>query len=413
MNEFRTSKRKIFNDPIYGFISIPNDFVFDLIEHPYFQRLRRIAQLGLSNIVYTGANHTRFQHTLGAMHLMTRAIETLRSKGHEITDDEALGATVAILMHDIGHGPFSHTLEFSLVKGVNHEEISSLFMKELNRQFDGKLSLAIEIFNGTYRKKFLHQLVSSQLDTDRLDYLKRDSFFTGVSEGVIGSERLITMLNVSNGELAVEAKGIYSVEKFLIARRIMYWQVYLHKTVLAAEMLLIRILKRAKELALKAEELYCSEALEAFLYHDYTLDDFKKYHGLLGTFAQLDDFDILGAIKVWQSHTDTILSTLCKMLIDRKLYRAEIDTQKFSEEKIQEKKNLVKEHFDLEHDDEVDYFVFSDQVVNRAYSQSIKSINILFKNGEVKDVAEAADLLNISVLSKPVTKYFMCYPKFL
>ncbi len=413
MNEFRTSKRKIFNDPIYGFISIPNDFVFDLIEHPYFQRLRRIAQLGLSNIVYTGANHTRFQHTLGAMHLMTRAIETLRSKGHEITEEEAVGATVAILMHDIGHGPFSHTLEFSLVKGVNHEELSALFMKELNRQFDGQLTLAIEIFNGTYHKKFLHQLVSSQLDTDRLDYLKRDSFFTGVSEGVIGSERLISMLNVSNGELAVEAKGIYSVEKFLIARRIMYWQVYLHKTVLAAEMLLIRILKRAKELALEAEELYCSEALEAFLYHDYTLEDFKKYHGLLGTFAQLDDFDILGAIKMWQSHNDTILSSLCKMLIDRKLYRAEINTQEFSQETIQEKKNQVKEHFDLEGDDEVDYFVFSDQVVNRAYSQSIKSINILFKNGEVKDVAEAADLLNISVLSKPVTKYFMCYPKFL
>jgi len=413
VNVSRTSKRKIFNDPIYGFITIPNDFVFDLIEHPYFQRLRRISQMGFSNLVYTGANHTRFQHTLGAMHLMSRAIETLRSKGHEITDAEAVGATVAILMHDIGHGPFSHTLEFSLVKGVNHEQLSALFMAELNRQFDVRLSLAIEIFNGTYHKKFLHQLVSSQLDTDRLDYLKRDSFFTGVSEGVIGSERLITMLDVKDGEIAVEAKGIYSVEKFLIARRIMYWQVYLHKTVLAAEMLLIRILKRAKELALNGEELFCSEALEAFLYHEYTLADFKSYHGLLDTFAKLDDIDIMSAIKVWQSHTDTILSTLCKMLIDRKLYRIEIGMEPFGEEKLETKKSTVLEHFDLDDPSEVDYFVFSDQVMNRAYSQEVDTIRILFKNGEVKDVAEAADLLNISVLSKPVTKYFMCYPKFL
>ena len=413
MNASHTSKRKIFNDPIYGFITIPNDFVFDLIEHPYFQRLRRISQMGFSNLVYTGANHTRFQHTLGAMHLMSRAIDTLRSKGHEITDEEAVGATVAILMHDIGHGPFSHTLEFSLVKGVNHEQLSALFMTELNRQFDGQLSLAIEIFNGTYHKKFLHQLVSSQLDTDRLDYLKRDSFFTGVSEGVIGSERLITMLDVHDGEIAVEAKGIYSVEKFLIARRIMYWQVYLHKTVLAAEMLLIRILKRAKELALGGEELFCSEALEAFLYHEYTLDDFKAYHGLLDTFAKLDDIDIMSAIKVWQSHNDTILSTLCKMLIDRKLFRIKIGMEPFSKELLQEKRATVLQHFDFDDPNEVDYFVFSDQVMNRAYSQGVDTIRILFKNGEVKDVAEAADLLNISVLSKPVTKYFICYPKFL
>ncbi len=411
MNPYGTGKRKIFNDPIYGFISIPNEFIFDLIEHPYFQRLRRITQLGLSNVVYTGANHTRFQHTLGAMHLMTRAIETIRSKGHEITDEEALGATIAILMHDIGHGPYSHTLEYSLVNGVNHEVISSLFMDELNHKFNGKLDLAIDIFKGTYHKKFLHQLVSSQLDVDRLDYLKRDSFFTGVSEGVIGSERLISMLNVANGEIAVEAKGIYSVEKFLVARRIMYWQVYLHKTVLGSEMLLIKILSRAKSLALAGETLFCSSALETFLYHDYTKEDFYAYKGLLAVFARLDDFDIMSAIKVWAEHEDAILSTLCSMLINRKLYKVVIRKEPFDKDEIEAKQREVAKHMNIDDPSDLDFFVFSDQVMNRAYSQTLDNICILFKDGTVKDVAEAADLLNISVLSEPVTKYFLCYPK--
>ena len=411
MNPYGSGKRKIFNDPIYGFISIPNEFIFDLIEHPYFQRLRRITQLGLSNVVYTGANHTRFQHTLGAMHLMTRAIDTIRNKGHEITEEEALGATIAILMHDIGHGPYSHTLEYSLVNGVNHEVISSLFMDELNHKFKGQLSLAIEIFKGTYHKKFLHQLVSSQLDVDRLDYLKRDSFFTGVSEGVIGSERLISMLNVADGEIAVEAKGIYSVEKFLVARRIMYWQVYLHKTVLGAEMLLIKILSRAKSLALSGETLFSSTALETFLYHDYTKEDFYAYKGLLAVFARLDDFDIMGAIKVWAEHDDAILSTLCGMLIHRKLYKVEIRKEPFTQEEIEAKQKEVAQHMNIDDPADLDFFVFSDQVMNRAYSQTLDNICILFKDGTVKDVAEAADLLNISVLSEPVTKYFLCYPK--
>lgn len=405
-----TSKRKIFNDPIYGFITIPYDIVFDLIEHPYFQRLRRISQVGLTNIVYTGANHTRFQHTLGAMHLMQRAIEVIRNKGNEITPEEAEGATIAILLHDIGHGPYSHTLEYTLVENVSHEQLSHLFMQELNRQFDGKLELAMRIFQGDYPKKYLHQLVSSQLDMDRLDYLKRDSFFTGVSEGVIGSERIITMLTVANGELAVEAKGIYSIEKFLVARRLMYWQVYLHKTVIGAEHLLIHILNRAKTLALDGAPLFCSPALQVFLYHRYTLNDFKSYQGLLRTFASLDDSDILGAIKVWASHEDAILSTLCTMLINRTLFKVEVQDTPFDAERIAQKQQEVVAKMGIDAS-EAESFVFSDQVQNRAYSQQADGIMILHKDGRLVDVASDADLLNISMLSEPVTKYFFCYPK--
>lgn len=405
-----TSKRKIFNDPIYGFISIPSEIVFDLIEHRYLQRLRRIAQLGLTNIVYSGANHTRFQHTLGAMHLMSRAIEVIRSKGFEITDEEATGATIAILLHDIGHGPFSHTLEYSLVEGVNHESISALFMKRLNEEFDGELSLAIDIFKGNYHKKYLHQLVSSQLDVDRLDYLKRDSFFTGVSEGVIGSERIIKMLSVADGELAVEAKGIYSIEKFLVARRLMYWQVYLHKTVLAAENLLTKILKRAKDLAAENIDLFASPALKKFLYQSHSSEDFQSAPKLLDEFARLDDFDIMGAIKVWCDHEDFVLSKLCCMLINRTLLKVEIQKDEFDRDIIAEKQKEIATKWKLS-DNEASYFVFSNEVVNRAYSQKTDSINILHKNGEVMDIANDADLFNISMLSDPVKKYFLCYPK--
>jgi len=405
-----SNKRKIFNDPVYGFVSLPYEIIFDLIEHPYFQRLRRIKQLGLTNLVYPGALHTRFHHAMGAMHLMGQAIEEIRSKGHEITDEEAKAVTIAILLHDIGHGPFSHALEHSIVNNVTHEDISQLFMTRLNIEFNGELTLAIKIFEDKYHKKFLHQLVSSQLDMDRLDYLKRDSFFTGVSEGVISSDRIIKMLNVANDQLAVEAKGIYSVEKFLIARRLMYWQVYLHKTVLSAENLLVNILKRAKELANKKVELFCTPALKKFLYKQYSKKDFKTNPELLDSFALLDDYDIMTSIKVWTSHKDPVLSMLCAQLVNRRLFKVEMQKLPFKESKIYELKKDVKKRFNLD-DKEVNYFVFSGSVVNDAYRGDKISINILFKDGTTIDIAKASDQLNIDVLTKTVKKYYLCYPK--
>ena len=409
MNSF-SNKRKIFNDPIYGFVSLPYEIIFDLIEHPYFQRLRRIKQLGLTNLVYPGALHTRFHHAMGAMHLMGEAIEEIRSKGHEITDIEAKAVTIAILLHDIGHGPFSHALEHSIVNNVTHEDISQLFMDRLNKEFNGELTLAIKIFKNKYHKKFLHQLVSSQLDMDRLDYLKRDSFFTGVSEGVISSDRIIKMLNVSNDQLAVEAKGIYSVEKFIIARRLMYWQVYLHKTVLSAENLLVQILKRAKELAQKKTDLFCTPALKIFLYKQYSKNDFRNIPELLDAFALLDDNDIMTSIKVWTTHKDTVLSMLCKQLVNRRLFKVEMQNQPIKETKIREIKNEIKKRYHF-NDKEVNYFVFSGTVANDAYRSDKISINILFKDGTTVDIAKASDQLNIEVLEKTVKKYYLCYPK--
>lgn len=406
----KPNKRKIVNDPIYGFVSIPYPIVFDLIEHPYFQRLRRIKQLGLTNLVYPGALHTRFHHTLGAMHLMTEAIEEIKSKGHEITDEEAEAVTIAILLHDIGHGPFSHALEHSIVNNVNHEDISELFMNKLNEEFKGKLSLAIRIFQNKYPKKFLHQLVSSQLDVDRLDYLKRDSFYTGVSEGVVSSERIIKMLNVANGQLAIEAKGIYSIEKFIIARRLMYWQVYLHKTVLSAENLLVNILKRAKELAEKKVDLFCTPALKTFLYKQYSAEDFNNKPQLLDAFAALDDNDIMTSVKVWTLHKDFVLSDLCKRLINRKLLKVELQNNQFKESAINSIKEEVKKKYKLT-DKEVEYFVFTGNVFNDAYRADKISINILFKDGTVADIAKASDQLNIDVLAKTVKKHYLCYPK--
>ncbi len=405
-----SNKRKIFNDPIYGFVSLPYEIIFDLIEHPYFQRLRRIKQLGLTNLVYPGALHTRFHHAMGAMYLMGQAIEEIRSKGHDINDEEAKAVTIAILLHDIGHGPFSHALEHSIVNNVTHEDISELFMNRLNEEFKGELSLAIKIFQNKYHKKFLHQLVSSQLDMDRLDYLKRDSFFTGVSEGVISSDRIIKMLNVVNDQLAVEAKGIYSIEKFLIARRLMYWQVYLHKTVLSAENLLVNILKRAKELAQKKTDLFCTPALKTFLYKQYSKKDFKNNPELLDDFALLDDYDIMASIKVWTSHKDAVLSMLCKQLVNRRLFKVEMQNLPFKELKVRGLKNEVKKRYNL-NDKEVNYFVFSGNVANDAYRGDIISINILFKDGTTVDIAKASDQLNIDVLTKTVKKYFLCYPK--
>lgn len=409
MNSF-SNKRKIFNDPIYGFVSLPYEIIYDLIEHPYFQRLRRIKQLGLTNLVYPGALHTRFHHAMGAMHLMGEAIDVIRSKGTEITDEEAKAVTIAILLHDIGHGPFSHALEHSIVSNISHEAISELFMYRLNKEFNGELTLAIKIFQNKYHKKFLHQLVSSQLDMDRLDYLKRDSFFTGVSEGVVSSDRIIIMLNVVNDQLAVEAKGIYSIEKFIVARRLMYWQVYLHKTVLSAENLLVNILKRAKELAQKKEDLFCTPALKTFLYKQFTLQDFIKKPEILETFALLDDSDIMTSVKVWTTHKDAVLSKLCEQLVNRKLFKIELQNLPFKEEKIKEIKNKIKALYKL-NDKQVNYFVFSGNVENDAYRADKISINILFKDGSVSDIANASDQLNIQVLAKTVKKYYLCYPK--
>ncbi len=403
-------KRKIINDPIYGFVTLPADLIYDLINHPYFQRLRHIKQLGMTNLVYPGALHTRFHHAIGAMHLMTEAIDVLRSKQIEITDEEAEAVAIAILLHDVGHGPFSHALEHTLVQGVNHEDISALLMEKLNKEFKGKLSLAIKIFNNNYKKKFLHQLVSSQLDMDRLDYLKRDSFFTGVSEGVISSDRIIKMLYVKNDELAVEEKGIYSIEKFIIARRLMYWQVYLHKTVVAAENMLVNILTRAKELANKGEELFATPALSVFLKNNYSKKDFSSNATLLDTFALLDDYDIFASIKVWMKHPDKILSTLCKCLVERKLFRIEMKKEKID---ASYKKQLIEKAMKLYKvsEKEAAYYVVSGEVENSAYKPNNVKINILMKDGSVMDIAQAGDQLNIEVLSKTVKKYFICYPK--
>jgi uncharacterized protein len=404
------NKRKIINDPIYGFVTLPNDIVYDLINHPYFQRLRRIKQLGLTNLVYPGALHTRFHHAIGAMHLMQEAILTLKQKDVAITEDEEQAVLIAILLHDIGHGPFSHALEHSIVKGISHETISSLFMNVLNKEFKGKLSLAIKIFNDDYKKHFLHQLVSSQLDMDRLDYLKRDSFFTGVSEGVISSDRIIKMLNVVNNQLVVEQKAIYSIEKFLIARRLMYWQVYLHKTVLSAETLLVNILKRAKELTAGGKKLFATPTLRLFLENNYTITDFEKDKTLLEKFSKLDDNDIITSIKVWTENVDQILSLLCNNLIERKLYKIELQNTPV----ITSHKNTLLEKACKKYNvsrREASYFVFTDNVNNSAYNANSFNINVLMNNGSIMDVAQASDQLNIQSLSKTVTKYFICYPK--
>ena len=403
-----SNKLKIFNDPIYGFIRIPNALIFNLIADPYFQRLRRISQMGLSYLVYPGAHHTRFHHALGCMHLMQRAIQVLTFKGIEISKEEEEGLLCAILLHDIGHGPFSHAMENSIVEGIRHEQISLLFMKSLNERFNGSLTLAIEIFEGKHPKKFLNQLVSSQLDMDRLDYLKRDSFYTGVAEGNINSERLITMLNVVDNELVVEEKGIYSVEKFLMARRFMYWQVYLHKTGLVAEQLLILVLQRAKELIDKGALLDCSGPLQFFLQHRITIGNFD--HDVLETFAKLDDVDVLGALKIWQDHADFVLSRLSKMLLNRKLLNIKLKKKPIATSKIGKYFDAFKSEHRLT-DRETSYFVFSGTIENQAYNLENQNINILRKNGKLTDVAKASDHLNLKALSKKVTKYYSCYPK--
>lgn len=405
------NKLKIINDPIYGFISIPSEIIYDLIEHPYFQRLRRIRQLGLTHLVYPGALHTRFHHAIGAMHLMSEAVESIRSKGTEINTAEEEAVIIAILLHDIGHGPYSHALEHSIVSGINHEDLSVLFMNRLNIEFKGKLDLAIKIFKNEYRKKFLHQLVSSQMDMDRLDYLKRDSFYTGVSEGVISSERIIKMLNVKDDTLVVENKGIYSVEKFIIARRLMYWQVYLHKTVLSAENMLVNILKRARELARGGDKsLFCTPAFHTFLYQSFKINDFENNTTILENFAQIDDYDIMASIKAWQLHKDNILSGLCNAMVNRQLYHIELQNQPFKEDTIKNLQERANKKYKLK-GKEASYFVFSGQVKNEIYRADKVRINILYKDGTIKDISEASDQLNLDVLAKTVKKYFLCYPK--
>ncbi|SHK15319.1 hypothetical protein SAMN04488007_2183 [Maribacter aquivivus] len=403
-----SNKLKIFNDPIYGFIRIPSTLVFDLIADPYFQRLRRISQMGLSYLVYPGAHHTRFHHALGCMYLMQKSIQVLRFKGVEITQGEEDGLLIAILLHDIGHGPFSHAMEHSIVEGVSHEFISLQFMEELNQRFNGSLTEAISIFTGNHSKKFLNQLVSSQLDMDRLDYLKRDSFYTGVAEGNTNAERLITMLNVVDGNLVIEEKGIYSVEKFLMARRFMYWQVYLHKTAVVAERVLISILKRARSLIEKGESLNCSDALKYFLSNHININNFNS--DILAKFAKLDDVDILAALKEWQFSDDFVLSSLCEMIIDRKLLHIKVKKEPVTESKFLSQFNKVKTHYNLT-DEETSYFVFRGELKNKAYDRQHQTINILRKNGKITDVAKLSDHLNLNALSKTVTKYYMCYPK--
>tara|TARA_B110000037_G_scaffold215628_1_gene273319 strand:+ start:3661 stop:4890 length:1230 start_codon:yes stop_codon:yes gene_type:complete len=402
-----TNKLKILNDPIYGFIRIPNSLIFDIIEHPSFQRLRRVSQMGLSNLVYPGANHTRFHHALGCLHLMQKTVSILRVKGINISEEEENALYIAILLHDIGHGAFSHALEHSIVTGITHEEISLKYMHKLNNEFHGQLDLAIAVFTRKYHRVFLHQLISSQLDMDRLDYLKRDSFYTGVAEGNISSDRLIAMINVVNNELVIEKKGIYSVEKFLIARRLMYWQVYLHKTSIVAEHMLVKVLMRAKELAKKKVELFCTSSLHFFLYNKINKDNFNDM--VLGFFSKLDDYDILSAIKEWVNHSDKILSNLCGMIVNRDLLKIEMFDKEVSAKYALEMTMNFMTELNLS-EEEAAYFVFKGEISNQAYNEN-QPIKIVNKRGNLEDIVKASDQLNLQALSKPVIKYFICYPK--
>jgi uncharacterized protein len=404
------NKKKIINDPVYGFISIQSDLIHDLIQHPYFQRLRYIKQLGLSDLVYPGALHTRFHHALGAMHLMSRVIKNLQLKGIEITDQEEEAALVAILLHDIGHGPLSHALEETLLQDIKHESISYLFMREINKEFNGALDLAIQFFRNSYPRKFFHQLISSQLDIDRLDYLKRDSFFTGVMEGTIGVDRIIAMLNVHNDQLVVEEKGIYSIESFLHSRRLMYWQVYLHKTALSAERMMVNIIRRAQYLLQAGEKLSATEALSGFLLKDYKLSDFNENSELLDLFGQMDDNDIWGSIKFWRNHTDPILSGLCNRLLQRELFQIVLSTEPIKKSTVEKVRQEIHQIYGILRKD-TNYLYSLGTVSNEAYVSGGKSINILTKKGEVVDIAHASDLPSIKAITKIVEKNYLCWPK--
>lgn len=404
------NKKKIINDPVYGFISIRSELIYDIIQHPYFQRLRYIKQLGLSNLVYPGAQHTRFHHALGAMHLMGRALGTLRAKGVEISEQELEAAQIAVLLHDIGHGPLSHTLEQTLLEGVPHESLSYLFMKSLNQQFNGQLELALQFFRNSYPRKFFHQLISGQLDIDRLDYLKRDSFFTGVMEGIIGIDRIIELLHVHNGMLVVEEKGIFSIESFLHARRLMYWQVYLHKTSVSAERMLVNLIRRAQYISHAEDSLLASEPLKLFLKQNYTLAEFSTQPDLLETFGQLDDSDIWGAIKLWRDHPDEILSGLCNRLLIRELFQISLRVDPIKKTEIEKVRQAVHQSFGILRKD-ANYLFSYGTVSNEAYITGGQPINILTKSGQVVDIVEASDLPTIRAMSKIVEKNYICWPK--
>lgn len=399
-----TNKLKILNDPIYGFITIPSEFIFDILEHPHFQRLRRISQLGLTYLVYPGAYHTRFHHALGALHLMQKAVDILKRKGTEISPAEEEAVYLAILLHDIGHGPFSHALENSIIPNISHEDLSLEFMHSLNAEFNGRLNLAIEIFQNKYPRKFLHQLISSQLDMDRLDYLRRDCFYTGVSEGKVNTERLISMLNVADDQIVVDAKGIYSVEKFIVARRLMYWQVYLHKTVLGAEYLLIQILKRARMIYTATMKM--PSVLVPFLSGNLPHDKLS----LVKLYAALDDYDIMSAIKEWRLHEDATLSALCQRLLDRRLLGVQMAKTPWSKEQLKQlrEKAMAEQQFSAA---EAEFLIFQQEISNNAYNPIKDRIRLLYKDGSLTDIAEAADQLNISALAQPVVKYFLFAPK--
>ena len=401
-------KLNILNDPIYGFITIPDTITFQLIEHPFFQRLRRISQMGLSYLVYPGAHHTRFHHALGAMFLMQKSIQVLRSKSVEISADEESALYIAILLHDIGHGPFSHAMENSIVEGISHEEISILFMEHLHMAFNKRLTTAIAIFKGNYPRKFLCQLVSGQLDVDRLDYLKRDSFYTGTPEGNINSERLISMLHVVDNELVIEEKGVYSVEKFIMARRFMYWQVYLHKTSVAAEQMLVHILKRAKVLTAQGIKLEASNSLNYFLKNRITKENFSA--DVLQIFAQLDEYDIMSAIKAWQNSDDFVLSKLCRDLLNRKLLKLKLKDEPISKKIIENKKTVFKEKYQLQQD-ETEYFIFDGKVSSKAYNHSEQKIKLLTHKGKVVDISTVSEQFQSKFITDDVTKYYLCYPK--
>lgn len=402
------NRHKILNDPVYGFVTLRHERALDLMDHRYMQRLRRISQLGLSHLVYPGAVHNRFHHAVGCMHLMQEAIDSLRNKGVEITEAEAEAACLAILLHDVGHGPFSHALEHSIVQGVNHEDVSALIMGRLNEEMSGALDLAIEIFNDHHPKPFLHQLVSSQLDMDRLDYLARDSFYSGVTEGKVGSERIIKMLNVVDGQLCVEEKAIYSIEKFIVARRLMYWQVYLHRTVLSAEHMLMLVLRRAKHLVRQGVPVFASPALSLFLHDDLDRAKFLAEPQVLERFCELDDSDVFVAMKSWRHHEDRVLSLLSKRLLDRGLFRIELRPEPFSEDDVRERVNATAEALGFSQD-EAEFLVSNARIDNKAYVP--KGILVLYKDGTTRDFAEANDHLNLQMLSRPVEKSFLCYPK--
>lgn len=398
---------KIINDPVYGFLRFPEEELLQIINHPHFQRLRNIKQMGMAQLVYPGAVHTRFHHSLGACHLMGKALDELKAKGLDVSKQEYTAARMAILLHDIGHAPYSHALEHTLIEGVSHEEISKLIMQQMNNEMDGILSDAIEIFNSSYPKQYLHQLVSSQLDVDRMDYLNRDSFYTGVSEGVIGYDRILQMLTVNNGQLMVEEKGVHSVEKFIIARRLMYWQVYLHKTVLSAEILLINILKRAKELAEKGIELFTTPAFRFFLYNKFNANSFAENNELLSLYCQLDDNDIMTSIKVWRNNNDKILSTLCRMITERRLYKVVLSTAN-PEELFEQKKKELQQKYNIP-DEELGYYISTGVTSNNTYNINDERIQIAMKDGAVRDISEIDNPVVNQALAKPVHKHYICY----